>query len=50
MISYQRLWKTMHNKGATQYVLINLYRVSPGNVNRLKRNENISTHMIDMFC
>ena len=50
MISYQRLWKTMRKKGITQYALINKYHVSPGQITRLKRNESVSTHTIEMFC
>lgn len=50
MISYQRLWETMRKKGITQYALIHFYHVSPGQITRLKRNESVSTHTIDMFC
>lgn len=50
MISYCRLWETMRSKGITQYALINDYHVSPGQITRLKRNESVSTHTIDMFC
>ncbi|MBE5788691.1 MAG: helix-turn-helix transcriptional regulator [Clostridiales bacterium] len=50
MISYQRLWETMRKKGVTQYALINKYHVSPGQITRLKRNESVSTHTIDVFC
>jgi len=50
MISYDNLWKTMKEKGVTQYMLIKQYRVSPGQITRLKRNESVSTHTIEMFC
>ena len=50
MISYQRLWETMRKQGVTQYALINAYHVSPGQITRLKRNESVSTHTIEMFC
>ena len=50
MISYDRLWATMKKKKITQYALINKYKVSPGQITRLKRNESVSTHTIDMFC
>lgn len=50
MISYDRLWKTMREKGVTQYALIHSHRVSPAQITRLKRNESVSTHTIDMFC
>ena len=50
MISYRRLWETMRNKGVTQYALINKYHVSPGQLTRIRRNESVSTHTIDLFC
>ncbi len=50
MISYVRLWETMRKKGVTQYALIHFYRISPAQITRLKRNESVSTHTIDMFC
>lgn len=50
MIIYDRLWKTMQKKGVTQYKLIHHYGVSPGQITRLKRNQNVSTHTIDMLC
>ena len=50
MILYDRLWKTMEEKGITQYALIKQYRVSPGQITRMKRNESVSTHTIEMFC
>ena len=50
MISYDNLWKVMKEKGITQYALIKNHRVSPAQITRLKRNESVSTHTIDVFC
>lgn len=50
MIIYDKLWKTMSEKGITQYALIKKHGVSPGQLTRIKRNESISTHTIDKFC
>ena len=50
MISYEKLWKAMKERGVTQYTLIKKYGVSPGQITRLKRNESVSTHTIEMFC
>lgn len=50
MISYARLWETMREKGVTQYALIKRYHISPSQITRLKRNESVSTHTIEMFC
>ncbi len=50
MISYNNLWKVMEKKGISQYTLIKKHGVSPGQITRLKRNESVSTHTIEMFC
>lgn len=50
MISYKNLWNVMKEKGVSQYTLIKQYGVSPGQITRLKRNEYVSTHTIEMFC
>ena len=50
MISYDKLWQTMKEKGVTQYTLIKKYNISPAQITRLKRNESVSTHTIDTFC
>ena len=50
MIVYDKLWKTMKEKGISQYALIKHYNISPGQITRLKRNESVSTHTIDTFC
>lgn len=50
MISFEKLWDTMKGKGISQYSLIKKYGVSPAQITRLKRNESVSTHTIEMFC
>ena len=50
MISYNKLWEVMKERKITQYALIKNYHVSPGQITRLKRNESVSTHTIEMFC
>lgn len=50
MISFEKLWDTMEEKGISQYALIKKYGVSPAQITRLKRNESVSTHTIEMFC
>lgn len=40
----------MKRKGITQYMLINKYHVSAGQLSRLRSNQNISSHTIDMLC
>ena len=50
MITYDKLWETMKKKGVSQYSLIKNYHISPAQITRLKRNESVSTHTIEMFC
>lgn len=50
MVSYSNLWSVMKEKGISQYALIKKYNVSPAQITRLKRNEYVSTHTIEMFC
>lgn len=50
MISYEKLWKVMKERGITQYALIKKYHISPAQITRLKRNESVSTHTIEVFC
>ena len=50
VISYENLWNVMKEKGISQYALIKQYNVSPGQITRMKRNESVSTHTIEVFC
>ncbi|WP_270388049.1 helix-turn-helix domain-containing protein [Blautia hansenii] len=50
MISYEPLWTTLKNREVTQYQLINKYHVSAGQLSRLRKNNYISTHTIDILC
>ena len=50
MISYEPLWKTMKEKNITQYMLINKYHVSAGQLSRLRKNANVSTHTLNDLC
>ena len=50
MISYEPLWKTMKEKGITQYSLIKNFHFSAGQLSRLRNNSYVSTHTIDLLC
>lgn len=50
MIVYDRLWKTMKQKGMTQYKLIREYGFSTGQLDRLRKNENISMYTLNTLC
>lgn len=50
MIVYDRLWITMKQKGVSQYRLIQEYRFSAGQLDRLRKNQNVSTYTLDQLC
>lgn len=50
MIVYDRLWETMKQKGVSQYALIRKHHISTGQLDRLRKNENVSTHTLDTLC
>ena len=50
MITYDKLWITMKEKGISQYKLIKTYNVSPAQVTRLRKNSGVSTNTLDNLC
>lgn len=50
MISYQPLWATMKNRRISQYKLIKDYHFSTGQLDRLRKNDSVSTNTLDMLC
>ena len=50
MIVYTRLWEEMRRKGVSQYKLIKEYGFSSGQLDRLRKNENISTFTLNRLC
>ena len=50
MIVYDRFWKTLKEKGITQYALVKKYHVSTGQLGRIRKNRPLSTHTVDMLC
>lgn len=50
MISYEPLWDTLKKKEVSQYDLIKKYHVSAGQLSRLRKNSNVSTHTLNMLC
>ena len=50
MIVYDRLWQTMKERGVSQYKLVKDYHFSNGQLDRLRKNENVSTHTLDELC
>lgn len=50
MIVFDRIWKTMKQKNISQYKLIKEYKISSGQLDRLRKNENISTYTLNQLC
>ena len=50
MIVYDRLWKTMQEKGISQYMLIKEYGISSGQLDRIRKGENINMYTLDTLC
>ena len=50
MIVFNGLWETMRKKGISQYKLIHEYGFSSGQLDRLRKNENINTYTLDTLC
>ena len=50
LIKYDRLWKTMQEKGITQYDLYTTYKINRAQVFRLKKNQNVQVNTIDKLC
>ena len=50
MISYEPLWKTMKAKGFTTYTLRFMHGLGGGTVQRLQKNESISTNTLNDLC
>ena len=43
MIVFDRLWTTMKEKGVS-------HKISPGQLDRLRKNENVNTYTLDQLC
>ena len=50
MIVYNKLWETLKEKGISQYKLINTYHISSGQLDRLRKNQNVSTFTLNQLC
>ena len=50
MIVYDRLWKTLQERGISQYRLIRDYHVSTGQLDRLRKNQNVSSYTLGQLC
>ena len=50
MISFEPLWNTLKEKEISQYKLIKEYNISTGQLDRLRKNGNVSTYTLNQLC
>lgn len=50
MIKFEKLWQTMADKGVTKYYLTAKIGISPSQITRLKRNQNVNTYTLNRLC
>lgn len=50
IIVFDRLWESMREKNISQYKLIRDYKISTGQLDRLRKNGNISTYTLNQLC
>ncbi len=50
MIVFDKLWKTMKEKNISQYRLIKEFGISSGQLDRLRKNENVNTYTLNTLC
>ena len=50
VIVFDNLWKTMKSKGVSQYKLIKEFGISTGQLDRLRKNENVNVYTLNTLC
>ena len=50
MIVFDKLWQTMKAKGISKYYLTAKAGISPSQITRLKRNQNVNTYTLNRLC
>ncbi len=50
MIVYDKLWETLKKKNISQYQLIKNYGFSTGQLDRLRKNENVNSYTLGTLC
>ena len=50
MITFEPLWETLKKKGVSQYKLIKEYKISTGQLDRLRKNGNVNTYTLNLLC
>lgn len=50
MIVFDKLWLTMKDRGVSQYKLMKDHHISSGQLDRLRKNSNVSTYTLNQLC
>lgn len=50
MIVFDKLWITLKERKISQYKLIKEYGISTGQLDRLRKNGNVSTYTLNTLC
>ncbi len=50
MIVFNKLWETMREKKVSQYQLIKKYGFSTGQLDRLRKNQNVNSYTLNTLC
>ena len=50
MITFEPLWETLKAKNISQYKLIKEHKISTGQLDRLRKNGNVSTYTLNQLC
>ncbi len=50
MIKFDKLWDTLKEKNISQYRLIKDYGISTGQLDRLRKNENVNSYTLNKLC
>ena len=50
MICFDKLWATLKKKSISQYKLIKEYHISTGQLDRLRKNQNVNTYTLNQLC
>lgn len=50
MIVYDKLWATMAERSISQYKLIKEHHISNGQLDRLRKNADVSTYTLNKLC
>lgn len=50
MITFEPLWKTLKEKKISQYKLIKEYKISTGQLDRLRENGTVNTYTLNPLC